>query len=207
MRVSNGVHLAHDWVMTRIASDFTLLDAWDLPATGDPEDFPAFLEVLAGIDPTTSGSRLSDLLFAFRERLGDVLGWDDVAARPIPGCTETSLAERLPDELRGSAATPVLNPELRERAGSFEPVFRTDDEWVAEISNATVHGALQLCWVRRDSGEHGGRLAVWVKPRGVLGRAYLLGIAPFRHLVVYPALLEHVGRLWAESRAGGRQPR
>jgi hypothetical protein len=197
MRVPHGTHLAHDWVMTRLAPDFTLLDAWDLPATGRREDFGAFLDVLAGFDPTSSGSRASDLLFGVRERLGQLFGWDQAVERPIPDSTDMSLAQRLPTELRGSAVTPVINPDFREKAGSFTPLFRTEDEWAAEISNATVHGVLQLCWVPLADGRYGGRLAVWVKPRGALGRAYLLAISPFRHLVVYPALLDRIGRLWA----------
>jgi hypothetical protein len=201
MRVSSRAHLAHDWVMARIAPDFRLLDVWDLPATGSREEFGVLLDLLAGMDPTTHGSRLSDLLFAVRLRLGQLLRWDDAVARPIPDADETSLVERLPPELRGSADTPVIHPDFREKAGSFIPLFRTDDEWAAEISNATVHGVLQLCWVPTSTEVYAGRLAVWVKPRGLLGRAYLAGIAPFRHLVVYPALLNHVGRVWAQRQA------
>jgi hypothetical protein len=204
MQVPTGSHLAHDWVMKRIAPDFTLLDVWDLPAEGRREDFGALLEVLAGIDPTTSGSRASDLLFAVRLQLGRLLGWDGTQARPIPGARETSLAERLPAELRGSAATPVIDPGFREKAGSFTPLFRTEDEWAAEISNATVHGVLQLCWVPTDGERYAGRLAVWVTPRGPVGRAYLLAIAPFRHLVVYPALLKRVGQAWDARRPQAR---
>ena len=36
------------------------------------------------------------------------------------------------------------------------------------------------------------RLAVLVKPNGALGSAYLAAIRPFRHLVVYPALLSEL---------------
>jgi hypothetical protein len=205
MRVANATHLEAGWVMSRLAPDFDLLDVWELPASGGREDFGALLEVLAELDPTSGGSPASDLLFAVRLHLGRLLGWDHAEERPIPGCTETSLADRLPAELRGSAATPVISPAMREKAGGFTPVFRTDDEWAAEISNATVHGVLQLCWVPLQDGRYGGRLAVWVKPRGALGRAYLLLIAPFRHLVVYPALLKRVGEAWAAS-GGGRLP-
>lgn len=40
------------------------------------------------------------------------------------------------------------------------------------------------------------RLAVYVKPRGRLGRQYMAFIAPFRHWVVYPALLRQIERAW-----------
>jgi hypothetical protein len=39
-------------------------------------------------------------------------------------------------------------------------------------------------------------MAVLVKPNGALGRAYMLAIKPFRHLVVYPAMLRRIGRDW-----------
>ena len=199
MRVPRSTHLATPWVISRIAPDFELLDAWVLPVVGRQEDFARFLDVVARLDPTTDGSWLSNLLFAVRLRLGEALGWDDRQPRSIPGCPETSLADRLPAELRGTARLPALRPAVTEKAGGFTPLYRTHDEWAAEISNATVHGVLQLSWVPLGNGRYGGRLAVWVKNRGALGRAYLLLIAPFRHLVVYPALLRQIGRAWQEE--------
>ena len=37
--------------------------------------------------------------------------------------------------------------------------------------------------------------AVLVKPNGLLGAAYMAAIRPFRHLIVYPALLRQIERL------------
>jgi Protein of unknown function (DUF2867) len=196
-RVPNSVHAAHPWVINRIAPDFTLLDAWALPVEGGREDFTAFLRTFAALDPTRADSAPTRALFALRDRLGELLGWDDATrARPIPGCTETALSARLPEDLRGTATRPLV-------AGrhSFVPLYQTGDEWAAEISNATVHGVLQLTWVDGGDGRHHARLGVYVKPRGLLGAAYLRTIAPFRHLVVYPALLGQVGRAWNASRA------
>jgi hypothetical protein len=39
-------------------------------------------------------------------------------------------------------------------------------------------------------------MAVLVKPNGLLGRAYMAGIAPFRHLIVYPPLMRDIGQGW-----------
>ena len=79
----------------------------------------------------------------------------------------------------------------------FTPILETDREWAGEVVNRTVDGVLHLGWVRDEIG-HGyhGRLAVLVKPNGWLGRAYLAGISPFRHLIVYPALLRDLEREW-----------
>jgi hypothetical protein len=43
-------------------------------------------------------------------------------------------------------------------------------------------------------------MAVYVKPNGLPGNAYMAAIAPFRHLIVYPPMLREIGRNW---RAGG----
>lgn len=197
MRVPNATHEAQPWVIGQIAPDFELLDVWALPVEGGPDDFDAFLEVMRSIDPTKQGSPATRALFAVRLRLGAWFGWDESdGALPIPGCTETTLKDRLPEALRDSAATTVLNENLQEAAGGFAPLYRTDDEWAGEISNATVHGVLHLSWVDQGYGRYRGHLAVYVKPRGRLGDAYMLLIAPFRHLVVYPAMLRQIGRAW-----------
>jgi hypothetical protein len=39
-------------------------------------------------------------------------------------------------------------------------------------------------------------MAVYVKPRGRFGRPYMTLIAPFRHWVLYPALLRQIERAW-----------
>jgi hypothetical protein len=39
-------------------------------------------------------------------------------------------------------------------------------------------------------------MAVYVKPNGLLGNAYMAAIAPFRHLIVYPPMIRQIGRNW-----------
>ena len=191
------MHEAHPWVIAQIAPDFTLLDVWALPAEGGPDDFPALVDVLASLDPAES-SAASRFLFAARRRLGDWFGWDDDAALPIPGATETTLRDRLPAELRDSATGPGAGDGLRRAGAAFTPVYRTVDEWAAEIANDTVHGVLHVTWVEQGNGRYRGRLAVYVKPRGRHGEIYLKLISPFRHLVVYPALTRQIGRAWSQ---------
>lgn len=201
MRLSNAAHEACPWVIGQIARDFELLDVWALPVEGGPDDFDSFLEVMTSIDPTKAESPAARALFAVRLRLGAWFVWDEATGTlPIPGCTETTLKERLPEALRDTGTTTVINEGLQKAAGGFEPLYRTDDEWAGEISNATVHGVLHLSWVDEGDGRHRGRLAVYVKPRGRLGDAYMLLIAPFRHLVVYPAMLRQIGRAWDARR-------
>lgn len=41
-------------------------------------------------------------------------------------------------------------------------------------------------------------MAGLVQPDGPFGRLYMAGIAPFRHLIVYPALTRQWERAWRE---------
>jgi Protein of unknown function (DUF2867) len=40
---------------------------------------------------------------------------------------------------------------------------------------------------------------VLVKPNGLLGTGYMAAIKPFRHLIVYPAIMHEVERAWRAS--------
>ena len=189
MRVPNAVHESRPWRIREIAPDFTLEDVWALPVYGRADEFPHLLEVMASRDLSREAPAVARLMFAVRWQLGRWFGWDNPADRPIPGRSENSLAERLPPDLCGTTDGV--------RFGStFTPVYRTDTEFAAEISNQTVHAVMHLAWVDRGHGRYQGQMAVYVKPRGRLGRPYLAFIAPFRHRVVYPALLRQIERAW-----------
>ena len=191
MRLSRAEYQSHPWRIREIAPDFRLEDAWALPATGTAEDFATLLEVMGALDPGKGKSLPTRVLFGIRNCLGAVLGWDDPGERlPIPGEAETSLRERLPEDLRGTADGLGLG------SSSFRPLYRTNDEWAAELSNRTVHGVVHLVWVDTADGRYQGRLGVYVKPRGTLGILYMAAIAPFRHHIVYPALMRQVGEAW-----------
>ena len=78
----------------------------------------------------------------------------------------------------------------------FTPLFRTDVEWAGELSNRTVHGVMQLTWVETTAGRYHGEMAVYVKPRGPARNAVHGRDRPFRHLIVYPALMREIERAW-----------
>lgn len=198
MRVPNREHESCPWRVREIAPDFELLDVWALPAHGGADDFGTLLDVVATLDPAHIESRATRVLFRARHHLGRWFGWDDDGGElPVPGATETTLRDRLPDDLRGTATGLDLGPS------EFSPLYRTDAECAAEISNRTVHGLVHLAWAHQGDGRYQGRMAVYVRPRGALGRGYLALIAPFRHLVVYPALLRAIGRAWETRAAQG----
>jgi hypothetical protein len=201
-RLPNAEHESRPWRIRGIAPDFTLEDVWALPVHGGAGDFAALVEQTACIDPAAMDSLPARVLWRVRDRLG---AWFDLgricvprdgacrpssARLPIPGTNETSLAGRLPADLRGTAA------DLDLGCLPFTPLYRTDSEFAAEVSNRTVHGVMHLGWVEEGEGRYQGQMAVYVKPRGVFGKAYMALIKPFRYLVVYPALMREVAAAW-----------
>ncbi len=189
-RLPISEHSRHAWRIADIAPDFTLIDAWALPAAGSLEDFPRLCHYMASLDAAQNDeSRLSNALFSLRNRLGAIFGWDeDEHTLPIPNCSENSLYERLPGDLRSDRSTAL--------GGKFRKVFHTDSEWAAEISNETVHAVLHLGWVETSKGRFRGQLGVYVKNRGRFGGFYMKLIEPFRHRIVYPALMRRIDRDW-----------
>ncbi len=201
-RIPNSRHESHSWRIHEIVPDFTLEDVWALPAQGGAEDFPKLLEMVTSIDPARGESRPTRFLWQLRDRLGDWFGLgrirvpDDSAADafegklPIPGSGETSLTERLPDDLRATAA------DLDFGSLPFTPLYRTEVEAAAELSNRTVHGVAHFAWVEQGGGRYQGQMAVYVKPRGLFGQGYMALIKPFRYWIVYPALMRQFERAW-----------
>ena len=55
---------------------------------------------------------------------------------------------------------------------------------------------MHLGWVPSPDGGYRGQMAVLVKPNGFFGAAYMKAIAPFRHLIVYPAMIREIEREW-----------
>jgi hypothetical protein len=202
MRLPNSAHESRPWRIREIAPDFILEDVWALPTPGGADDFPALLKLMTSSDPANSSSLPTRVLWRIRDRLGSLFDLGGISAPagsdpngapgklPIPGTSETSLAERLPDDLRGTAA------DVSFGSLPFVPLYRTDDEFAAELSNRTVHAVMHLAWAEQGEGRYQGQMAVYVKPRGAFGRGYMALIKPFRHLIVYPALTRQTERAW-----------
>jgi Protein of unknown function (DUF2867) len=209
MRIPNAAHESRPWRIRAIVPDFVLEDVWALPTLGGAEDFPVLLELITASDPANADSLPTRLLWRFRERLGDWLDLGGISAPaedggegaagklPIPGMSETSLSERLPEDLRNTAA------DVDFGSLPFVPLYLTETEFAAEVSNRTVHGVMHLAWVDQGEDRYGAQMAVYVKPRGRFGRAYMALIKPFRYLIVYPALTRQTERTW-RARTGRR---
>jgi hypothetical protein len=185
MRLPSTAQTSRPWRIKELVPDFELEDVWALPTPGGPDDFPRLVALIVSLDPAASASRAVRGLFALRWKIGGLLGWDreDTGL----GARVPTLRDRLPADLRGG-------PEFA--ALPFDSLYITDDEWAAEIANRTMHGVMHVGWVPDDAGGHRGQMAVYVKPNGLFGKAYMAAIRPFRHRLVYPPMIREVGRAW-----------
>jgi Protein of unknown function (DUF2867) len=188
MRLPDTAHTSRPWRIHEITSDFRLEDVWALPTPGGRDDFTRLVELISSFDPSQTSSRAVRTLFTIRSKLGEMVGLD----RPEAGlgARAPTLRERLPVELRDTPRGPDSD------ALPFSLLYLLDDEWAAELANQTVHGVIHLGWVPDGTGGYRGQMAVLVKPNGRLGTAYMAAIAPFRHRIVYPAIMRQIGRKW-----------
>jgi hypothetical protein len=190
--IPSGEHTSRPWRIHELTPDFRLEDVWALPTPGGADDFALLVQTMRDLDLANGTPRIVRVLFAIRWKLGELFGWDR-AAEGFDSRVET-LRDRLPADLW----TTSLGEEPTD--SPFRALYLTDDEYAAEIANRTMHGVMHLSWVPDGDGGHRGQMAVLVRPNGVLGRAYMAAIKPFRHLLVYPALMRHIEHAWASRR-------
>lgn len=197
MRLPESAHTSRPWRVHEVMNGldgFRLEDVWALPTRGGPDDFPRLLRVVAAFDPDNNPSGLVRALFQVRTWLGERLGWDK--PEQGVGTRVRTVRDQLPADLRAASSTPPVESPL------FSTVYLLDDEWAVEAANSTVHGVLHFGWVEDDNGGWRGQMAIYVKPNGVLGQAYMAAIKPFRYLVVYPQLMRQFERGWKTLGAG-----
>jgi Protein of unknown function (DUF2867) len=195
MRLPDTEHTSRPWRIHELTRDFRVEDVWELPGTGGPNDFARLVQRFVSGDPSQGRSRAVRALFAIRWKLGELLRWDEPDAGL--GSRVPTLRDRLPVDLRDGPSGPDFD------ALPFTSLYLTNDEFAAEIANRTMHGVMHLGWVSDGTGGYRGQMAVLVKPNGLFGDAYLAAIRPFRHLIVYPAMMRQIKRE-ARAVAGAR---
>ncbi|MFI6390720.1 DUF2867 domain-containing protein [Nonomuraea sp. NPDC050540] len=177
-------HTSRPWRIHTIAPDYRVEDVWSLPTPGGADDFPRLVEQFTA----GPGNPIVRALLAIRLRLGAPLGLNPPAA----GARAPWRGEPIPGDLRGRPG-----PDF----GPFACLYRTDTEWAAHATTSGVDAIAHLGWVADGSGAYRGRWATLVKPHGLLGRAYMAGIAPIRHQVVYPLMIRSIARGWRPARS------
>ncbi|MCF3103109.1 DUF2867 domain-containing protein [Streptomyces roseoverticillatus] len=191
MRIPKATHTEQPWRIHEFTHDFRIEDVWSFRAPdAGPDDFPVMVKALKTAYDTRREPAAVRFLFAVRWKLGDLLGWDTPGAGL--GGRVAALCDRLPDSLARTAndAAPCTDP--------FSEVYQLDNEAARELGNKTVHTIMHLGWVATDDGGYELRMAALVKPNGLFGRLYMAAIAPFRYLIVYPALTRRWERTWLD---------
>jgi hypothetical protein len=190
-RLEKTAYTEQQWRIHEFTGDFRVEDVWAFrtPDAG-PEDFPVMLAAMRAAGGLAKQPWLARALFTARWKLGKLLGWDTPSAGI--GDRVTSLRDHMPSDLRDAPRGP-------DSAGMpLTAVYELDKECARELANETVHTVMHLGWAQRTDGDHELRMTVLVKPNGRFGRLYMAAIAPFRYLVVYPALTRRWEQAWRE---------
>ena len=192
MRIGPGEFRARPLRVHALLHDVPLEDAWAVPLSGGGagrtvQDVRAVM--LAGRETAPAVVRG---LFRLRERVGALLAW---TASDLPGGA-ASFADRLSPADRAQSLVAPGTPD-----GTFILLYRFEDEQLSELRNATVHAFASLS-IRQTPGGYLAYLGVFVQPVHRFTRLYMGAIAPFRRLVVYPAIIRKVQRAWAERYGG-----
>jgi uncharacterized protein DUF2867 len=131
-------------------------------------------------------------LFRLRGRIGALFGWD----HQRHAWNAESYADRLSPADRAASLAAPGTPD-----GPFNLLYRFEDEQLSELRNATVHAFASLS-IRPTPDGYLAYLGVFVQPVHRFTRLYMTAIAPFRRLVVYPALIRKMQSAWVERYGG-----
>ncbi|MEM7537475.1 MAG: DUF2867 domain-containing protein [Chloroflexota bacterium] len=197
-------HMQQPWRAHDLMSDFEIEDVWRLPIVLTADQSVADVRSkLFGSLTTVQQTGVAGFLFQLRLGLGRVFGWDAEPDMTAPDMTVPETAMTLqPGSLREryAIAEGLTAEQLPKPTGAaFVPVYLLEHESLDEIDNATVHAGLHLGRVSLDGGHFTVQMAIYVKPKGRWGRAYMALIKPFRYWIVYPAMMRVVEKQWVSS--------
>ncbi len=193
-KLDNSEHTKHPWHAYDLLQDFKIEDVWELPVVMNRNQSIGDIQTtfVRAIDEL-SRSGIPGLLFQFRFFLGKLFGWDD-EVDAIDVLPTGSIRERYA-RLNGLNAADFSIP----RGGQFIPVYQMSQEALSEIENATVHAAVHYGKVPLENDQYGVHMTVYVKPKGLFGRAYMQLIKPFRLFIVYPIMLNMIEKHWSKQ--------
>ena len=188
-QVSESDHRALPWRVHELLTDIPVEDVWRFPLElGPADDLETFRTVMTAAVAGMSRTSPMALLLKLRLAVGRALGWDWREGDP----RSMQLRDRY---AAAEGIDAALEPE--DMAGDFSLVYRLEDEYLGEIENKTVLAALHLGRVALDNGNAAVHLAVYARPKGWFGRAYLAFIKPFRLWIVYPAIMKSAAKRWS----------
>jgi Protein of unknown function (DUF2867) len=188
MRLPSTAHTSRPWRIHEIAPDFKVEDVWALPTPGGPGELPRLVSASMSSSFPEGAPLVVRALWELRWKIGRLLGWDGPDTGV--GARVASLRDRLPADVRAAPTGPDFTD------GPMTSVYLLEHEWAAELANRTVHSIMHIGWVADENGGYRGQMAVLTKSNGWFGSAYMAAIKPFRHLLVYPALMRWIERAW-----------
>ena len=199
MRIDPDEFRARPLRVHALLHDVPLEDAWAVPLSGGGagrtiEDLRGVM--VAGLEAAPA---VVQGLFWLRFRIGALFGWDDRR----PSWNAESYADRLSPADRAQS---LVAPGTRD--GRFGLLYRFEDEQLSELRNATVHAFLSLS-IRPTPSGYLAYVGVFVQPVHRFSKLYMGAIAPFRRMVVYPAVFRQMQRAWADRYGGtgrGKSP-
>jgi hypothetical protein len=192
MRIDPAEFRARPLRVHALLHDVPLQDAWAVPLAGGGagrtiQDLRAVMVAGRATAPAVVRG-----LFRLRGRIGVLFGWD----HRRPAWSAESYVDRLSPADRARSLSAPGTPDQ-----SFSLLYRFEDEQLSELRNALVHAFVSLS-IRPTPGGYLAYVGVFVQPVHRFTRLYMGAIAPFRRLIVYPAVIRNVQRAWAERYGG-----
>lgn len=192
IQINAHEHLKHPLRVHKLLNDFELEDVWRFPIelTAD-QTLQVFMDQFNRVNGQLLNKGSAAWLFKVRIFLGRIFGWDKkvIHNRLFPGSIRARYAEA--EALKFSD---LPDPGSKD----FVPVYQLENEFLSEIENKTVHAAIHFSRVPLHGESYAIQLAVYVKPKGWLGRIYMWAIKPFRLWIVYPAMFKAGQKRWEE---------
>jgi hypothetical protein len=195
-KIDSNEHLIQPLRVHSLLPDFELEDVWRVPVKlASAHSLQLFMDQFTKANGKSLNRGVTGLLFRIRFFLGRLFKWDQKVLQDnlIPGSIRFRYAQQ-----ENLTYDDLPHPG----SGSFIPVYKLENEFLSEIENRTIHGALHLSRVPLSQGAWTIHIAVYVKPKGWLGRLYMWLITPFRLWIVYPSLLNAARKYW-EAYLGG----
>jgi len=190
MHINPIEHKKHRWEVHELLADFKIEDVWSLPIILEPTHSLSLVqEQYSKRRKNIEEKGLTAWLFRLRLFLGRLFNWDKKMKHTI--LVSGSIRERYA-QAKGFVFEQLPDPG----DGYFIPVYNLAQESLSEIENATVHAAIHLGRVPIEDNRFTVQMTIYVKPKGIFGRLYMLLIKPFRLLIVYPSLLNTIKTEW-----------
>jgi hypothetical protein len=190
IKIDEHEHLIQPLRVHSLLSDFELEDVWRVPVNlASTHSLQLFMDQFAKTNATLVSKGMTGLLFRIRLFMGRLFKWDEKLVHDylIPGSIRFRYAQQ-----ENLTYHDLPHPG----SGSFIPVYKLENEFLSEIENSTVQGALHFSRVPCGQDRWTIHMAVYVKPKGWFGKSYMLFIKPFRLWIVYPSLMNSAREYW-----------